>query len=94
MGKVQEFLSNAAQVDQVAKDSFQKIDTDNREYLDQVQIEQVLTGISKRFKASDLTKDQVQQAMNCIDIDKDGKVSYDEFKTLLVEILKIFASQE
>lgn len=93
MGKLQDFLSDQAQVDQIAKGAFEKIDKDSRGYLDESQIELVLNGITTQFNAPAPTKDQVQQAMTGIDTDKDGRVSYAEFKTLLVEVLKVFAAQ-
>jgi Ca2+-binding EF-hand superfamily protein len=88
MGKLQDFLSDQAQVDQISKDAFDKIDADKRGYLDESQIELVLNGITTQFSAPAPTKDQVQQAMAGKD-----KVSFAEFKTLLVEVLKIFAAQ-
>jgi K+-dependent Na+/Ca+ exchanger-like protein len=56
------------------KDTFQKVDTDNSGFIDENELKQMLCEMGGHP-----TDEDVHQTMQHVDLDKDGKISFDEF---------------
>lgn len=94
MGKIGELLKDESKVNQIVKAAFDEVDTDKSGKIDQKELAALLTKISAEAKIDPPTESDVKEALEALDTNKDGFVSLDEFKVLVVEILKALASKE
>ncbi len=93
MGKIADVLNNPAQVDKVTQAVFNQVDTDHSGYVSEDELEALMSNIASQCGIQAPTKDEVHQAMQAIDKNSDGKVSVDEFRVLVVEILRALAAK-
>ena len=78
---VQKILSDEKLFEQTALKAFNKIDHNNNDYLDFSEVENLLIKFSNNNSVPPPTKEQIHQLCVELDIDKNNKIDFNEFKT-------------
>ena len=94
MGKIRDFLKNSAQVDKVAHLAFNKIDTDKNGSISKDELEPVMEILAIMVGIPIPTSLVIHQAMKVLDKDRDGEISFEEFKGLTVQTLNLMPQEE
>ena len=77
---VSKILKDEKSFEEAALKAFKAIDHNNNKYLDFSEIENLLVKFSNNNNVPPPTKEQVQQLFNELDIDKNNKIDFNEFK--------------
>jgi len=93
MSKISDILKNPDQVNKVAKAVFDQVDTDRSGYVSEGELEVLMKNIASQCGIKAPSSSEVAQAMDAMDTNNDGKISLDEFKVLVVEILQALADK-
>lgn len=93
MGKVKDMLNNPTQVDKVAKAVFDSVDTDRSGFVSEEELDTLMRNIAGQCMAPAPTQKEVKEALQVLDQNKDGQISFEEFKVLVVEILRNLADK-
>ena len=94
MGIIIELLKDPAQVDAVTKSAFEQVDADNSGFVDEVELGMLMKKVAEDCNVDAPSKEDVTKALKAIDANHDGKISLEEFKVLVIEILKALAAAE
>ena len=94
MGKIGKLLKNPEQVTAVVKEAFNTVDSDKSGFVDEIELGILMKSVAQDCGVDVPTKADVAKALKILDTNNDGKISIDEFKVLVVEILKALAEQE
>ena len=87
---VQEFLKDPAKIDKALHDYFSSVDKNKNGVLEYKEIKKILIKFSEDTDTVIETDDEIKKAFDQLDTNKDGKISFDEFKTLFEIYLKRF----
>ena len=87
-------LNNEAQLSVVAHIAFQDADIDKDGFVDVYELEKLMIQIAIDCGVDCPTKEDVQIVFEKLDTDKDGKLSYDEYYVLFIDVLKEMASPD
>ena len=88
MASPAEILSNPELLNQVAHAAFIEVDMDESGFISQNELEALMKSIAQQSKVEPPSKQEIQDAMKALDTNNDGKLSFEEFKVLVVSILK------
>ena len=87
---VSKILKDEKSFEEAALKAFRAIDHNNNKYLDFSEIENLLIKFSNNNNVPPPTKEQVQQLFNELDIDKNNKIDFNEFK----KFFKLFLEKQ
>jgi Ca2+-binding EF-hand superfamily protein len=87
---VSKILKDEKSFEEAALKAFKAIDHNNNKYLDFSEIENLLIKFSNNNNVPPPTKEQVQQLFNELDIDKNNKIDFNEFK----KFFKLFLEKQ
>jgi Ca2+-binding EF-hand superfamily protein len=85
---IKDILSNEEKFNEVAKIAFDSVDSDKSGQIDAGELEKVMTQIATDLGADPPSKEDVLEVLGQLDTDNSGKISFDEFKVLMKEILQ------
>jgi Ca2+-binding EF-hand superfamily protein len=85
---IKDILSNEKKFNEVAKVAFDSVDTDKSGQIDGCELEKVMVQIATDMGADPPTKEDVMEVLEHLDTDKSGKISFDEFKVLIRDVLE------
>ena len=85
---IKDILSNEKKFTEVAKVAFDSVDTDKSGQIDSAELEKVMIQIANDMGAEPPTKEDVIEVLEHLDTDKSGKISFDEFKVLIKDVLE------
>lgn len=88
MSIVDDILKDQEKIDQIAKPAFKSVDTNNSGLIEASELESLMKQISKDMGIPQPSKSDVDDVLKQLDKDKNGKIDYNEFKVLIVDILK------
>jgi len=88
MSKAKDILADTYTLDKIARNVFRQVDTDDSGYISESELETLMKNIASQCDSPTPTRGDIQDAMRAIDTNNDGRVSFDEFKVLIIEILK------
>ena len=87
---VSKILKDEKSFEEAALKAFKAIDHNNNKYLDFSEIENLLIKFSNNNNVPPPTNEQVQQLFNELDIDKNNKIDFNEFK----KFFKLFLEKQ
>ena len=87
---VSKILKDEKSFEEAALKAFKAIDHNNNKYLDFSEIENLLVKFSNNNNVPPPTNEQVQQLFNELDIDKNNKIDFNEFK----KFFKLFLEKQ
>lgn len=82
-------LDNDVILTRVAKQVFEAVDIDKSGYIDRSELALMLKNIAAETANEPPTEENIKHVMDAVDESSDGRVSYDEFKVMIREILTI-----
>lgn len=85
---IKDILANEKKFTEVAKVAFDSVDTDRSGQIDGAELEKVMVQIATDMGAEAPTKEDVQEVLQHLDTDNSGKISFDEFKVLIKDVLE------
>ena len=85
---IKDILNNEKKFNEVARVAFDSVDTDKSGQIDGNELEKVMVQIATDMGAEPPTKEDVMEVLEHLDEDKSGKISFDEFKVLIRDVLE------
>ena len=86
--QVRAILKNEAKLNRVAKEIFDEVDTDHSGAIDRSEMRNAMKMFATEMGIAAPTESDVNKAMSEFDSDGSGKLNVDEFRAVVVEILK------
>lgn len=94
MQGIQDLLKDKAKLHQITKAAFLAVDTDESGFLEKDELEQVMNNVALDIGVEKPTQEEVNEVLNELDENGDGKLSLDEFQVLIEQVLSIMATQQ
>ena len=91
---IKDILSNEKKLNEVAKVAFDSVDTDKSSQIDEQELEKVMSQIASDRGADPPSKEDVKEVLEHLDTDHSGKIDFNEFKVLIVDVLKAMIEDE
>jgi Ca2+-binding EF-hand superfamily protein len=85
---IKDILANEKKFTEVAKVAFDSVDSDKSGQIDAQELEKVMAQIAGDMGADPPTKEDVLEVLEHLDSDNSGKISFDEFKVLIRDVLE------
>jgi Ca2+-binding EF-hand superfamily protein len=85
---IKDILNNEKKFNEVAKVAFDSVDTDKSGQIDAEELEKVMSQIASDMGVLPATKEDVIEVLQHLDADNSGKISFDEFKVLIRDVLE------
>lgn len=92
--QVKIILANDQLFLEVAKAAFDSVDSDGSGQIDSKELEQAMAQIAGDMGAEAPSKDDVAEVLEHLDSDKSGKISFEEFKVLIRDVLECMLEAE
>ena len=90
---LKEILANESKFNEVVKAAFDSVDTDKSGEIDHSEIEAVMKQVSKDLGTQPPSSDDVNEVIKHLDTNKDGLISFEEFKVLIKDVLNAMIKQ-
>ena len=84
---VQEILKDSAKIEKICSGYFYSVDKNKNGVLEFKEIKNILAKFAEDTDTIQEPEEQIKAAFNQLDSNNDGKISYDEFKTLFQNYL-------
>ena len=91
MSKEEEFekmLKNKPLIDSLIDEMFMKSDLNQSGFVEYTELYFAMTEMAKELNKTVPTKEKVAEIMDKLDLNKDGKLSKEEYKPFVLELLK------
>ena len=85
---VKDILANEKTFNEVARVAFDSVDTDHSGQIDAIELEKVMSQIASDMGTEAPTKEDVMEVLQHLDTDQSGKISFEEFKVLIRDVLE------
>ena len=92
--ELESLLKNEHKFNKFVSDCFKMADTDNSGLINSEELYNILYTISTDIRANPPSKEDTKEIVVHLDTDRSGKISLDEFKTLIKDILKTMTADE
>jgi Ca2+-binding EF-hand superfamily protein len=86
-----EILNDPAKLDVVCRSVFQAVDKDGSGQIDVNELSEAMNNISEEAGIDRPSEETVQDMMKTLDTDQSGRLSYDEFKVFVTQVLQALA---
>jgi len=84
---IQEILQNKSLFERLAIESFSSVDGDKSGEIDSSELEVIITQLATSMGSEPPNGEEIKEIMNDLDTDNSGKISFDEFKNLIKDVL-------
>mgnify|MGYP000211461480 FL=1 len=91
--EINEILNSQEKVQEIAKAAFDAVDADGSGFIDEPELKQVMTSVASDIGMDTPTDSDVADVLRELDTNRDGKISLEEFKVLIRQVLELMASQ-
>jgi len=91
---IQSILNNPEKLHAVTKAAFDSVDADKSGFLEINELEEVMKSVAKDIGIDSPSQNEVKDVLSELDTNNDGKLSLEEFKTLIVQVLTMMAQNE
>ncbi len=83
-----DLLKDENQLEIITKKAFDSYDNNKNGLLDLDEIYNILKSFAKQNNFPNPTKKECEEVFKSLDLNKDGKINYDEFKVFFIKYLK------
>lgn len=91
--EIQAILRDDRKLHEIAKSAFDAVDSDRSGFIDEPELKSVMTSVAQDIGMDAPTDSDVQDVLKELDKNNDGKISLEEFKVLIRQVLEIMATQ-
>ena len=84
---IPEILKDPAKVDKICREYFYSVDKNKNGVLEFKEIKNILAKFAEDTDTIQEPEEKIKTAFNQLDSNNDGKISYEEFKTLFQKLL-------
>ena len=88
---IQELLKDPAKIEKICSDYFYSIDKNKNGVLEFREIKKILRKFAEETDTAQEPEEKIKTAFNQLDSNNDGKISYEEFKTLFQHYLSQYS---
>lgn len=89
-----EILKDKLKLKSISETAFKAVDLDGNGFLERNELEAVMEKVAKDIGVDKPTKEEVDDVLNQMDENKDGKLSMDEFQVLIEQVLDMMAKAQ
>merc|ERR1711976_289281 len=86
--QIRDILNSDKKFNEVARVAFDSVDTDKSGEIDSVELGKVMEQIAQDMKAEPPSTEDVMEVLEHLGSDKSGKISFEEFKILIRDVLE------
>jgi Ca2+-binding EF-hand superfamily protein len=90
MKSTAEMPMKESEIRELARQAFAVVDVDSSGYISIQELQTLMIGMSKSIGVGAPSPDEVKEAMDALDKNKDGQVSFEEFLELVRDILRSY----
>jgi len=90
---IKEILADEKKLNEVVKVAFDSVNSDKTGEINHSQFEAVMIQVSKDLGTEPPSSEEVNEVIKHLDTNKDGFISLDEFKVLIIDILNSMIKQ-
>ena len=90
---IKEILADEKKLNEVVKVAFDSVNSDKTGEINHSQFEAVMIQVSKDLGTEPPSSEDVNEVIKHLDTNKDGFISLDEFKVLIIDILNSMIKQ-
>lgn len=91
--EIQAILRDDRKLHEVAKAAFDAVDVDHSGFIDEPELKTVMCSVAGDIGMDQPSDSDVRDVLRELDTNRDGKVSLEEFKVLIRQVLELMASQ-
>ncbi|KAM3139807.1 hypothetical protein pb186bvf_008049 [Paramecium bursaria] len=91
---LRQILSDKEKVLQITKAAFKVLDKDGSQFLERRELQEIMNNSAFMLKIDRPSTEEVDEVLKDLDKNQDGKLSLDEFQTLIEQVLEIMAKME
>ena len=91
---IQELLQDPTKIDKTCRDFFFSVDKNKNGVLEYKEIKKILSKFAENTDTIIEPDDEIKKAFELLDTNHDGKISFEEFKTLFQQYLNRFQKKE
>jgi calmodulin len=78
---------------EVAKAAFDAVDSDRSGFIDEPELKVVMTSVANDIGMDQPSDGDVRDVLRELDTNRDGRISLEEFKVLIKQVLELMANQ-
>lgn len=86
-------IADDSRLTEITKAAFDSVDTDGSGAIEENELKQVMQAVASDIGMSEPSDSDVSEVMKELDVNNDGKISLDEFKVLIKQVLDIMLSE-
>mmetsp|Transcript_20442 Transcript_20442/g.38268 ORF Transcript_20442/g.38268 Transcript_20442/m.38268 type:complete len:96 (-) Transcript_20442:7925-8212(-) len=90
--EIRQILADDTKLNEVVKAAFESVDTDGSGYIDAPELKKVMSSVAGDIGMPEPSDADVLEVMQELDANNDGKISEDEFKVLIKQVLELMLS--
>ena len=90
---VKQILASEEKLNDVARAAFDSVNTNKTGEINYTELEAVMIQVSKDLGTKPPTSEDVSEVLNHLDTNKDGVISFNEFKVLIRDVLNAMVKQ-
>ncbi|CAG9321634.1 unnamed protein product [Blepharisma stoltei] len=91
--EIQAILRDDRKLHDIAKAAFDAVDADQSGFIDEPELRTVMCSVAGDIGMDAPTDSDVRDVLRELDTNRDGRISLDEFKVLIRQVLELMASQ-
>ena len=91
--EIQAILRDDRKLHEVAKAAFDAVDADRSGFIDEPELKTVMSSVAQDIGMDQPNDSDVRDVLRELDTNRDGRISLEEFKVLIRQVLELMASQ-
>ncbi|OMJ68835.1 hypothetical protein SteCoe_17464 [Stentor coeruleus] len=91
--EIQAILRDDRKLHEIAKAAFDAVDSDHSGFIDEPELKQVMCSVASDIGMDQPTDSDVRDVLRDLDQNHDGRISLEEFKVLIRQVLELMANQ-
>ena len=91
--EIKAILRDDRKLFEVAKAAFDAVDSDHSGFIDEPELKTVMCSVANDIGMDQPSDSDVRDVLRELDTNRDGRISLEEFKVLIRQVLELMASQ-
>jgi Ca2+-binding EF-hand superfamily protein len=87
--EIETILNDESKLNEIVKAAFESVDTDGSGYIEEAELKVVMTSVARDINMPEPSQEDVSKVLIELDSNRDGKVSQEEFKVLIRQVLEL-----